>query len=173
VFPPLCDAGVHRQSLLHLSDVTKGDFRGSAGILALLWNGGLWMYFGIGQNILPASLTHLQLVLGVFEWNPSLSQFNDCPLVRIGKWYWLSGTVRWGCSYLYMRQMKSFHNNKMVIFRPKYCSLEDPSTQPHQPQGRSSKFKGMVCSGRPAPNSLELATGTPLIPASANTAIQK
>ncbi len=64
---PGCDAGVPHQPLLHLPNGTEEDFGGSAGILALLWNGGLWMCFDIGQNIPQASLTHLQMVPDVFE----------------------------------------------------------------------------------------------------------
>jgi hypothetical protein len=132
VFPPLCDAGVPHQPLLPLSDGTKGDFGGCAGILALLWNGGLWMCFDIGQNILQASLIHLQLVPDVFEWNQCLPQFNCCPLVphvkpfsEVDIGFTPGGMLladRLLCDmdasiYVYMCQMKSF-SQKMLIFRP-------------------------------------------------------
>jgi hypothetical protein len=42
------DAGVPRNPLLDLPDGTKGDFGGSASILAFLGNGILWVVFCIG-----------------------------------------------------------------------------------------------------------------------------
>ncbi len=44
-----------------LNDGTKGDFSGSASILAFLGNGVLSVAFCIGYNLPEASFTHLEL----------------------------------------------------------------------------------------------------------------
>jgi hypothetical protein len=49
--------------------------------------------------------------------------------------------------------MKSFGHKKLT-FVP--YSLEDPSTQSKQLQGRSLKFKGQACAGTQTPNLFDL-----------------
>ncbi len=107
------------------------------------------MCFGIGQNILQASLTHLQLVPGVFGWNPSPyhSSMAARPLVHLRKWLqtWRHADGCWLTGYCAIGMLLLIHapNEKFNHF---FVPV------PPEPLECSSKFTGVACTGAPAPN---------------------